>query len=798
MTNYDENSIVTLDTLSHMRLRLNSYIRDTNVGGQFHLIKEAVDNAVDEAALMDGSGKVDILMFRSKRTGTYQIVVVDNGRGMPVGKMLDILLKGNTSGKFNQDNYAIGTGSNGIGIKAAVASASDFRCIAFNGETAGDTLTFNHAKLPAKVTLSKNARNKKGTMVMWSPDPEVLHEILSFTNDYGLLYEHLQTSSLFANYRIRFYLIESLIPKKLMNAETDEFVKFIDSRLNYQPTFDSTLFDKEAYVKGFFNVSQSFLDTSSFQYKGTTGKHLSIDLQLMVLLTRNVSNNRLTFVNNIIFTDRSCYQYTLLIDYLKTKLSAFISSPAIVNFFIDHYTLPIWVYGDIKYGGAVFVGLDKTAFRDDTFKPKYVKALSKMIPDQYIDALYALIAEHIQAAYDKFSNKHLKVSNNKSLLTQLNFPTKFADCRAKDRSDTELFLMEGDSAKSDKARDPQYQAGYALRGKPINGITTPDNMEGGINKLKANLIFQDVVKILNIQDGTTNNLYFNTLFIATDADAHGYHIADIILANLYALCPEFLESGRVHLVIPPHYEIKVGKETIFARNTTELNSILSQDIYYEFLEIRLRSDRFDKVLSHEEFIAFNEMVSTMGDAISAIADEHFIHPVILEQLSLLTNMVDFDNPDVLMLSKAFGNTVKYNAQTHVMTVSIGTSDIVVPLVRIKEIIYSQILPLFRSFYYNRTDIFVTTKKTPSFKGHQVSIVQLYQMQEELRKLLRIRPLKGLGSMSPKEIEATCINRQTRRSKQVTSIGDVDTIFRMMGSDSRWRKELVLAGYKGLM
>lgn len=798
MTEYNETSVVTLDTLSHMRLRLNSYIRDTNVGGQFHLIREMVDNAVDEAAMMNGEGAIEVMMFRSIDSGNYQVAVSDNGRGMPISKILDILLVGNTSGKFNQDSYDVATGSNGIGVKVAVASASEFRCISANGDMIGETGRFNHEKLPEVVGITENTDGMKGTIVVWSPDADVLHEIRSFTEDCSLLTDHLELSSLFANYRIRFYLIEELISPKMMLSDTYTFVRFIESRKNYSPVFDSTTFDKSDYVKRFFNVTQPFIMSRNFKYESPAKRRLTLDLELMVLLTRNVVGNRLTFVNNILFTDKSCYQYALLIKFLKGKLGPLIDSPTITSFMMDNYTLPIWVYGDIKYGGAVFVGLAKTAFKDETFRRPYFEAIAATIPDEYIVELYSVLKDHLQAAYDAFSNKHLKVVSNKSLLTQLNFPTKFADCRAKDRSNTELFLMEGDSAKSDKARDPQFQAGYSLRGKPINGILNKANMDTGISKLKANLIFQDIVKILNIESRTTSNLYFDKLFIATDADAHGYHIADLIMSNIYALCPKFLASGRVYLVMPPHYEVTVGKSQVFVRNTSELDAMLANELYFKCLEIRLRSDRFDTVLSKDEFIAFSAMVSTMGDALSAIASAHFIHPVVLEQLALLTNEIDFNNPDMTLLGKALGKGVTYNSSTKVLSVSIGLTDIVIPMIKIRDVIYDKVLPLFRAFQYHRLEILVTTKQTPSFKGKQVSVIQLHQMQTELRSKMAIRPLKGLGSMSPPEVYATCINPDTRRCKQVSTIGEVDMIFKMMGNDSRWRKELVLSGYDGLM
>ncbi len=797
--NYNEQSIKTLDSLAHMRLRLNSYVRDTSAGGQFHIIKEAIDNGVDEISLMDGSGCLEVLFFRNKRIGTYQVVVIDNGRGMPLGKMLDILLVGNTSGKFDQENYIISTGSNGCGIKTTLAASKDFRAISFNGKLVGDTGLFNHTCTPKRLIKSKNVRNNKGTIVFLTPDPAVLHEIIDFTNDPHLLEEHIAQLSLFANYRIKFFIIEELISDRMLNEDTDVFIQFIKARCNYKPYFDSATFNKEQYVANFFKLTRPFLVSHDFSYRNTTDAYLAIDLKLSVLPTKNVNNNRLTFVNNILFTDRTCFQYTELIAYLKGKMIKHIQDPAIHNFFKEHYTLPIWVFGNISFSGAVFVGLEKSAYRDDAFKKPYKKALHAMLSEAYVTELYNILAAHIETCYNNFSNKHLKVSNNKSLLTQLNYPTKFTDCRAVDRSITELFLVEGDSAKSDKARNPEFQASYALRGKPINGVLTKDKMSISKEKLKANQIFQDVIKILNIQDGTMDNLYFNKLFIATDADAHGYHIANIVLGNLFVLCPEFVNSGKIYLSMPPHYRINLGKnKAIFARTTSELNAILSKYVYSNYLELRLQSDLFDKALTIEEYMAFNEIVDLIGDTITSIGEEYFIHPVILEQLALLTNKIDFNNPDTSILSEAFGQDVKFNAATNVLTVSIGTKDIVIPLIKMTEIIYEHILPLYRSFHYNRTTILATTKKTKLMHNQPISVVQLYQIHKQLMKTVPINPLKGLGTMSPPEIYQTCINPEHRRCQQITSLGDIETIFQMLGSDNKWRKQLVLSGYEGVM
>ena len=803
---YSEDSIKHLAKLDHIRHRPTGYITDVGVGGQFHIIKELIDNSIDELENFRNSpdGLLEISMFKDLVNKKYQILVSDNGRGIPIDKLIDVFTNPNTSGKFDTSSYKFSAGTFGIGAKATTALSDFFRVIVMKNGVLADA-TIHHSNIPDQPLKYDNFTNiESGSFVLFEPDASIFEDIEEFSHSGFLrIEEFLSQLSLFSKYRIVFKVFNVGVSDSIKNSTTDRFVEFLllcrSTSSITNVVFDNNRFDREKYIKEFFTLNKNFEFKQLLEDNSSDDLKYTIDVRC--IKTHNMPNNtKLTFVNGIMFTDGNSFHIQSTIAYIKEQLAKLIPEQKMKDFFISQYKLPIWLIMDVKFSGAQFSGTIKHQFRDIAFKKVFDKSMHKLFDSSVIiKDLYDLLDEHIVAAFNRFSNNDLIVKNVSNMLMRLNHPKKFSDCNTSERDKAELFLVEGESAKSDQGRDSEYQATYILSGKPLNALTSQDKMFDSLDNLRKNKIYQDIIRILGIVPGSNDlsSLNFGKTFITTDADVHGYHIASILLSNLYILSPALIEEGRIYVVMPPLYGIKVkgSKELLYVRNTKELNATLAYHLYYKCLDIYIESNAYNKQkLNIEEFVAFSEIVELVGEVITNLSKEYAIPAVILEQLSLMTVMLNRSllDADIELFEKAFGCKVKYHKESQVLILIIGSEDIIIPLYNINDLIYKKILPLYKDFFYMKMRIYATTKRTDHMNISPVSIVQLFQMFNEMKKLFSIERYKGLGSMNPKDRSKTCINKETRRTFQITTIGDIDTVFNMMGTDSTTRKELVLA------
>ena len=796
MSDYNEASIQQLSGLEHIRHRLTGYVVDSNVGGLYGILKEIIDNSVDELSFAHKDGELCVIMFINRDKKSFQPVVIDNGRGIPVGKLISVFADTNTSGKFDTNSYAFSAGSFGVGSSVTLALSKWFRAITMNNGVIGDA-TIHHSDIPNDVKTVPNTLKRSGTIVMFEPDNHIFTGIETFAKDHTRLLEFLVQLSLFGTYHIKFIEVEHEFPKAMRTANTLDLIEYLDEISKSDiPVYDSFKLDKEAYIKGFFGMTRKW--DAEFPLKGANSSDtLRIQGHIMFSLANvTVGNNKLTMVNDILFTDNASLHISMLYKFIKDRLAGNITDKTVKTFFIDHYKLPIWLVLDIKYAGAVFSGMAKTSFRDVSFRSHYSALLNEILDHDVLQSMYNLMADNIQLAFNKFSNKDFSTTGSmRNLMSRLNRPEKFNNCSTTDRSSAELFLVEGDSAKSDQDRNSIFQASYTLGGKPFNGLTDVRHIPESINSIKKNAVFQDIIRILNITPGSDDlsNLNFGKTFVMADADTHGYHITNIVIGNLYVLCPALINEGHIYITIPPLYSLNIkGSAPIYIRNATELNATLAYHVYHRCLDVKITSARYSKILSRDELVAFSELVVKIAEELERLSNEYMIPALLLEQLSLLTGFLNLKNPNIKELEKWLGYDIKYSKSGHLLIISIGSEDVIVPLNQITDLIYARILPMYREFYYGKTRIFVTTKNSPALKDSPTTIIQLNEMFKRMNNMFTIQRYKGLGSMPPEDRSRNCLAPSTRRVIQITNIGDVSKVFAMLGTDSTERKKLIVA------
>ncbi len=788
---YNEQSISELTDLTHIRHRPTAYIDSVGIAGTNKINLEIFDNASDELEYA-GNGEINVFMFINKERTNYEMVIQDTGRGVPVGKMISIFSSSKVSGKFNTDNYQFSSGLYGYGATVTFALSSWFRVIAMQDVIGDVDMLYN--KIPKEPTIIPNDFGYTGTIVMFSPDESIFTDIPGFIQQRQMFVDHLIHLSLFGKYRIRYMEFNNSLPKKLRKAPTVEVIEYFNGlKLSAQPTFDNSIFDKSEYVKNYFGMVKNWHGSFPITY---VNKNNSLRVHGDIFINTTASQNqktKLTFVNNVMFDDNASLHISILYKYLKFLMSSYITDKDIKNFFVDHYKLPIWLVLDVKYAGAQFAGFAKSGFKDMSFKAPYQIALNTILNTEFVSDIYHLIQEHIVFQYNKFSNNDFKPTTSKNILSRLNRPDKFQNCRTTNPQLAELFLVEGDSAKIKNGRSAEFQALYTLGGKPFNGLTEQSRLSESIANIKRNDTCQDIIRILNITPGSNDlsSLNFHKTFIMADADMHGYHITNIVIGDLYAVCPALIEAGHLYIVIPPLYSIVIkGNEPIYVRDADELNVMLAYYVYSKCIDISIKSDTYNRQLSLDEFVVFSELVIKIGEVLDRISDEFMIPALVLEQLALVSNLINVPIPDATLIANTLGCDVKYMPVGHLLMISIGSEDIIIPLTQITEVIYSKILPMYREFYYGKTQIFATTKNSNYLKNSPVSVVQLYAMFKQMNKILYIERFKGLGSMPEIHSARNCLIPETRKAYQITSIGDVKTVFDMLGNDPTERKRLV--------
>lgn len=794
---YDGNSIISLSDIMHIRTRVSAYLPDSGIAGQMHAIRELIDNSIDEIALQQGTGVMNVVLFRDLEHDIYQVAVIDNGRGIPYEKLIDVFATTKTSGKFNTSNYKYSAGSFGVGASVSCALANWFRAITLNRNIIGD-VTIRYDNVPTNIQTLDNTTGATGSVVIYEPDKSVFSEISEAMLGYERLTEYLIQLSLFGEFRLRMFVIDSGIDKKLRTAPTGTVLTFLENIINtHTPEFDGATLDKDSYINKFFSIPKAW--SGKYEFSGMDTED-TLRVVTKLLVAPNViptGNTNLTFVNNILFTDKSSLHISMLKQAIKDKMGPLIADKSVRTFFINDYKLPIWLVMDVKFSSAQFTGFSKVSFRDLAFKYPYSKLLDQVLVPELLAEIYGLIADNVVVMFNRANNTVLKTQDLRHLGSALSRPSKFNNCSTTNRAEAELFLIEGDSAKSDQDRDSSFQASYTLGGKPANTLTEIGKLNESVNMIRKNLIFQDIIKILNITPGATDlsNMNFGKIFIMADADTHGYHISNILIGNLFALCPALIEQGRLYLVKAPLYSIRVkDSEPIYVRNETELQATLSYFVYSKCLEIELVTDHTRHVLSDEEFVAFSEIVIRIADELKRVSQEYMIPALLFEQLSLLTSHLRLAVPDVAKLKECLGYDVRYVPSSHLLVISVGIDDVVVPLTQITDIIYQRILPLYREFFYGKVRILATTKNSNLYNKAQMSIVMLNMVFESMSSIFTFKRFKGLGGMPSADRARTCINPKTRRVYQITSLGDLDRIFDMMGTDPTKRKELL--AYQG--
>lgn len=528
--NYSEDTIKTLEWKEHIRRRPGMYIGKLGDGssqddGIYVMLKETIDNSIDEYMMGFGK-KIDINITEHK------VEVRDYGRGIPFGKLREVVSKMNTGAKYDSKVFKKSVGLNGVGIKAVNALSADFSITSFR-DNKSKSVSFQKGNLLNEEEKPSN-ENTTGTLVSFIPDSELFlnyHYIEEYVENMLKNYVYLN-AGLSIHFNGKTYYSKNglydLLEENMSSEGLYPIIHFSDS-------------DIEVAITHGRQYGEEYYSFVNGQHTTQGGTHLA------------------AFKEAVVKTIREFYKKNFDASDIKTSIIAAVS---------------------IKVEEPVFESQTKTKLGSKTIEPNGA-SIRNVINDFVSKHLDNYLHKNPETA-EILHNKILESEKERKAISQVKkvakerakkasmHNKKLRDCRTHYNSKDEkrllstIFITEGDSASGSitKARDVNTQAVFSLKGKPLNtyGLTKKivyENEE--FNLLQA---------ALNIEEGI-DHLRYNNVVIATDADVDGMHIRLLLITFFLQFFPDLVKNGHLYVLQTPLFRVRNKQKTLYCYDETE-------------------------------------------------------------------------------------------------------------------------------------------------------------------------------------------------------------------------------------
>lgn len=831
MSTYNDSTIVSMKFLEHVRAKSGMYaFQLNNIQGLTQQLKEIVDNSVDEALDKNRIYPIDITFFVSRDKSTYQCLIQDHGRGIPISKLVDCYTKEFTSGKYRGQYGGSSVGTFGIGSKASAALAKKF--YAFTKRDDG----FGYLEIEKGVVKNSFTRKVRidkdsatiGTTVLLQPDDTMFTKISEMFKDkaYGsdktgfeIYVSSLEFYNIFkANAVITVRCVEGLLKQSDLNRDPVDLWRYLTDLNNFKTTecykSDPSLTPR-TYVMKKFGLQNIQWELGTLT-KDPVGEDDPLGFDIDVFICENSICPDITYVgavNGTPIAHPESSHILMLQDVIKDQLVENIEDVDAKAFFEAKYKIPLSGCISVSWIGAEFIGQDKTRFENRQFADCYRQSLRrafKKLTDQngpgIWDRLWELIKENFTTEFAKFSKRSLGLNKNlKNITYDLDRKGSYFNCRSQDNQLTELFITEGDSAagRVTNVRDANTQAVLKLSGKPINAIRSDRS------KLDKNAVYRDLSRLIGVAptDQNLDNMRFRDIIILTDADPDGKHIVSLVLGILYRINKLILANGRVKVANPPLYSLLDKKHgTVYLRDEAALRDarISSYKVLFD-IDLSVDGGKTAKHLNNTGNIRLNKhhdafrdlcmMVEDIGNVLVQQADLLNIDYLVLEQLLHVADYLDENNVNTEQIKKKMMlDEVVWDKQNNVLVLVDKSMEFRIPLTRLQETIRAKILPKYEAAHWKNVNLFVTTKYSDLYQGQPCTYAMLYKIFKDVDRIYDIRRFKGLGEMSAEALKKTCVDKNTRCFYTIRDIGDVDYIFKMLDVDTDARKKLINRGF----
>ncbi len=557
-SSYDGSQIQVLEGLEPVRKRPGMYIGSTGPEGLHHLIKEIADNSIDEA-IAGFASRVDVRILADGG-----VTVIDDGRGIPVDKhpktglstLETVLTVLHAGGKFGGGGYKVSSGLHGVGSSVVNALSTT---LAAEVVKDGELYRIEFAQGATTMPLKKMGKTDRptGTTVTFYPDPTIFKESVEF--DYKWVVNYLRHQA---------YLTKGI------------YTSVVDERTNERQAF---YFEGgiKSYVKN-LNIGKDVLADDIFYVERTiedSGVEIAVQYNDTYIETVK------PFANNVLTPDGG----THLVGF-RTALTRVINDYARKNGILkekeDNLT-----GDDIREGltAVILVKLPDPQFEGQT-KNKLGNPEVRRYVEQVMNEYFAYYLEENPEVAKKVVGKALLAARarkaaraardnvlRKGALDGMGLPGKLWDCSSKSPSDSEIYIVEGNSAagSAKEGRDSKTQAILPLRGKVLN------TERARLDKMFANKEIVAMIQAFGVGIGEQFNvdgLRYHKIIIMTDADVDGSHISTLLLTFFFRYMREVVEGGYVYLAKPPLYSVNRGQKKYYAYDEEERERILDEII----------------------------------------------------------------------------------------------------------------------------------------------------------------------------------------------------------------------------
>ncbi|MCK5781482.1 MAG: DNA topoisomerase (ATP-hydrolyzing) subunit B [Flavobacteriales bacterium] len=550
---YSADNIQVLEGLEAVRKRPAMYIGDVGVRGLHHLVYEVVDNSIDEA-LAGHCDTIDVFINPNN-----SITVEDNGRGIPTAihskekrSALEVVMTVlHAGGKFDKDSYKVSGGLHGVGVSCVNALSTDLKVEVFRD---GKKYEQNYKiGVPQEDVKVVGESDKTGTTVTFKPDMSIFTEEVFH---YDILQARLRELS-FLNKGIKISLTdlrendeEGNSPKENFFSERglEEFVEFIDS--NRERLMDSII----------------YMD----------GEKDDIPVEVAMHYNTSYTENLHSYVNNINTheggTHLAGFRRALTRTLKKYADESGLLTKEKVEVQGDDFREGLTAIISVKVMEPLFEGQTKTKLGNKEVSGAVDKAVGEMLTnylEENPNEAKMIVQKVILAAKARqAARKAREMVQRKTVMVGGGLPGKLADCSSRDPIETEVFLVEGDSAggTAKQGRDRMFQAILPLRGKILNVEKAMQH------KVFENEEIKNMYTALGVSVGTEEDsmalniekLRYHKVVIMTDADVDGSHIATLILTFFFRYMKKLIEKGYVYIATPPLYLVKKGQKSAYA------------------------------------------------------------------------------------------------------------------------------------------------------------------------------------------------------------------------------------------